>query len=66
MGSKEPEPWSPQWVRQKHREKNNGLPIKDPNHNDKPLTDAGRPLYKCELCYVFVLRYVPYHMFMCN
>jgi hypothetical protein len=49
MGSKEPEPWSPRWVRQKLREKNNGLPPNDPNHDEKPSTDAERPLYKCDL-----------------
>jgi hypothetical protein len=35
MGSKEPEPWSPRWVRKKLREKNNGLPPNDPNHDEK-------------------------------
>jgi hypothetical protein len=49
MGSKEPEPWSPQWVRQKLREANNGLTLNDPNHDGKPPTDAERPLYKCDL-----------------
>jgi hypothetical protein len=33
-GSKEPEPWSPRWVRQKLREKNNGLLPNDPNHDE--------------------------------
>jgi hypothetical protein len=49
MGSKEPEPWSPRWVRQKLREKNNSLPPNDPNHVEKPPTDAERPLCKCDL-----------------
>ncbi len=49
MGSKEPEPWSPRWVRQKLREKNNGLPPNDPNHDEKPPTDVERPLCKCDL-----------------
>jgi hypothetical protein len=48
MGSKEMEPWSPRWVRQKLREKNNGLPPNDPNHNEKPPTDAERPVCKCD------------------
>jgi hypothetical protein len=38
-------------VRQKLREKNNGLPPNDPNHDEKPLTDAERPLCKCDLDY---------------
>jgi hypothetical protein len=46
MGSKEPEPWSPWWVRQKLREKNNGLPPNDSNHDEKPPADAERPLCK--------------------
>jgi hypothetical protein len=49
MGSKELEPWLPRWVRQKLREKNNGLPPNDPNHDEKPLADAERPLFKCGL-----------------
>jgi hypothetical protein len=49
MGSKELEPWSPRWVRQKLREKDNGLPPNDPNHDEKHPTDAERPLYKCNL-----------------
>jgi hypothetical protein len=44
MGSKETEPWSPRWVRQKLREKNNGLPPNDSNHDEKPPADAERPL----------------------
>jgi hypothetical protein len=40
MGSKELEPWSPQWVRQKLREKNNDLSSNDPNHDEKSLADA--------------------------
>jgi hypothetical protein len=51
MGSKEPEPWSPQWVRQTLREKNNGLPPNDPNHNEKPLIDAEISLCKYNLDY---------------
>jgi hypothetical protein len=49
MGSKEPEPWSPRWVRQQLRENNNGLPPNDPNHDHKPPADIERPLYKCNL-----------------
>jgi hypothetical protein len=49
MGSKKPEPWSPWWVRQKHRETNNGLPPNDQNHDEKSPTDAERPLCKCDL-----------------
>jgi hypothetical protein len=49
MGSKESEPWSPEWVRQKLREKNNGLPPNDLNHDEKPPADAERPLCKCDL-----------------
>jgi hypothetical protein len=49
MGSKQPETWSPRWVRQKHREKNNGLPSNDPNYDEKSPADAERPLYKCDL-----------------
>jgi hypothetical protein len=49
MGSKEPEPWSPLWVRQKFREKNNSLPPNDPNHDEKTSANVKRPLYKCEL-----------------
>jgi hypothetical protein len=48
MGSKEPEPWSPQWVRQKLREKNNGLPPNDLNHDEKHPVDAERPACKCD------------------
>jgi hypothetical protein len=36
MGSKELEPWSPRWVRQQLRERNNGLPSNDQNHDEKP------------------------------
>jgi hypothetical protein len=49
MGSKEPEPWSPQWVRQKHREANNNLPPNDLNHDEKSPIDAERPLCKYDL-----------------
>jgi hypothetical protein len=49
IGSKEPKPWSPRWVRQKVREKNNGLSPNDPNHDEKPLADAEIPLCKCDL-----------------
>jgi hypothetical protein len=28
---------------------NNGLPPNDPNHDEKPLNNAGRPLCKCDL-----------------
>jgi hypothetical protein len=49
MGSKEPELWSPRWVRQKFREKNNGFPPNDLNHDEKHPADEGRPLCKCNL-----------------
>jgi hypothetical protein len=49
MGSKEPEPWSPWWVRQKLREKNNGLPPNEQNYDEKPPTDVERSLCKCDL-----------------
>jgi hypothetical protein len=49
MGNKEPEPWLPRWVKQKLREKNNGLPANDPNHDEKPLINTERPLCKCDL-----------------
>jgi hypothetical protein len=49
MGSKEPKPWSPRWVRQKLREKNNGLPPNDPNHYKKSPADTEKPLSKCDL-----------------
>jgi hypothetical protein len=49
MGSKEPESWSPRWVRWKLREKNNGLPPNDPNHDKKPPADTERPLCKRDL-----------------
>jgi hypothetical protein len=48
MGSKESELWSPRWVRQKLREKND-LPLNDPNYDEKPPADAERPLCKCDL-----------------
>jgi hypothetical protein len=48
MGSKESEPWSPWWVRQKLREKNNGLPPNGPNHDEKTLADAERSICKCD------------------
>jgi hypothetical protein len=48
MGSKELKPWSPRWVRQKLREKNNGLSQNDPNHEEKPPTDAKRHACKCD------------------
>jgi hypothetical protein len=51
MGSIEPEPWSPRWVRQKLREKNNGLPPNNPNHDEKLPVDTERPLCKCNLNY---------------
>jgi hypothetical protein len=51
MGSKELEPWSPLWVRQKLRKKNNGLPPNDLNHDEKSLTNAERLLCKCDLDY---------------
>jgi hypothetical protein len=51
MGCKEPKPWSPRWVRERHREKNNGIPPNDPNHDEKPPADAERPLCKCDLDY---------------
>jgi hypothetical protein len=46
MGSKEPEPWSPRWVGQKLRKKNNDLP---PNHDKKSPAVVERPLWKCDL-----------------
>jgi hypothetical protein len=49
MGSKEPEPWSPRWMRQKHREANNGLSSNDPNYDEKSLSDAETPLCKCDI-----------------
>jgi hypothetical protein len=49
MDNKESEPSSPRWVRQKFREAKNELPPNDPNHDEKPPTDAERPLYKCDL-----------------
>jgi hypothetical protein len=49
MDSKEREPWSPRWVRQKLREANNGLPPNDPNNDEKPPANAERPLCKCDL-----------------
>jgi hypothetical protein len=36
-------------VRQKLREKNNGLPPNDPNHDEKPPVNAERPLCKYDL-----------------
>jgi hypothetical protein len=51
MGSKEPKPWSPRWVRQQLRESNNDLPPNDTNHDHKPQADAERPLCKCNLDY---------------
>jgi hypothetical protein len=47
MGSKAPEPWSPQWVRQKLR-KDNGLSSNDPNHDEKPPAGVEKPLCKCD------------------
>jgi hypothetical protein len=49
MGSKELEPWSPRWVRWKLREMNNGLPLNDPNYDEKPPADTKRLLCKCDL-----------------
>jgi hypothetical protein len=48
MGSKESEPWSPRWVRQKLREKNNDLPPNDPNYDEKPPANTERPICKCD------------------
>jgi hypothetical protein len=48
MGSKQPEPWSPRWVREKLREFNNGLPPNDPNHDSEPSAGAELPLCKCK------------------
>jgi hypothetical protein len=48
MGSKELKPWLPKWVRQQLRERNNGLPPNDPNHDEKPQAGAEPPLCKCE------------------
>jgi hypothetical protein len=49
MAGKEPEPWSPRWLRQQHREDNNDLQPNDPNHDRRPPADAERPLCKCDL-----------------
>jgi hypothetical protein len=49
MGSKEPEPSTPRWVRQKLREKNNDLPPDHPNRDEKPPTNVERLLCKCDL-----------------
>jgi hypothetical protein len=49
MRSKEPEPWSPRWVKQELRRRNNGHPPNDPNRDEKPPTDTERPLCKCDL-----------------
>jgi hypothetical protein len=49
MASKEPEPWSPRWLRQQHREDNNDLQPNDPNHDRRPPADIERPLRKCDL-----------------
>jgi hypothetical protein len=46
MGSKELKPWSHMWVRQQLRERNNGLLPNDPNHDEKPPTNAERPFCK--------------------
>jgi hypothetical protein len=35
-------------VRQKLREKNNGLPANNPNHDEKPLANAEKPICKCD------------------
>jgi hypothetical protein len=48
MGSKQPEPWSPRWVREKLREYNNALPTNDPNHDNTQLFSVEPPLCKCE------------------
>jgi hypothetical protein len=49
MGSKEPEPWSPRWMREKLREYNNDLSPNDLNHDDKQPADIEPPLCKCKL-----------------
>jgi hypothetical protein len=49
MGSKEPEPWSPRWLRQQLREDNNDLPPNDPNHDHRPPGNVEIPLCKCDL-----------------
>jgi hypothetical protein len=49
MGRKESKLWLSQWVRQKIKEKNNGLPPNNPNHNEKPPADVERHLCKCDL-----------------
>jgi hypothetical protein len=49
MDTKESEPWSPRWVKQKFREANNGLPPNDPNHDEKHPTNIERSLCKCDL-----------------
>jgi hypothetical protein len=49
MGSKEPEPWSPRWLRHEHRKDFSGLPPNDPNHDCKPPVDTERPLCQCGL-----------------
>jgi hypothetical protein len=51
MGSKEVESWSSRWVRQKLREKNNGLSSSDSNHDEEPSADVERLLCKCDLDY---------------
>ena len=51
----EPDPWSPRWVREKLRERNNGLPPNDPAHDHKQPAGHDPPLCKCELdsfCYI--------------
>jgi hypothetical protein len=54
MASQQPEPWTPRWVREKHRERKNDLPPNDPNRDNKPPAGADPPLCKCKLkchCY---------------
>jgi hypothetical protein len=49
MGSKEPEPLSPRWLRQERKKDFSGLPPNDPNHDRRPPADIERPMCKCDL-----------------
>jgi hypothetical protein len=49
MASQQLDPWTPRWVREKLREKNNSLPLNDPNKDHKPPAGVEPPLCKCKL-----------------
>jgi hypothetical protein len=57
MATKQPDPWTPRWVREKSREYINALSPSDPNRDNEPLIgeDPNRfvALIECERGYCY-------------